>query len=157
MSFERDILSHFDQLKISYKLIEHSETRTTKESAEARGRKENIGGKTLLMKSKHGFHLFSLPAHLEAENKRMRKIVRSQKLRFASADELMDLFGVVSGALPPLGRPLKDYDLYLDYHILENNEIAFNVARTSLSIILSLEDFLTVTDFSYCSFATLKV
>ena len=37
---------------------------------------------------------------------KIRKILKSQRLRFATKEELLDLAGVVKGALPPFGRDL---------------------------------------------------
>jgi Ala-tRNA(Pro) deacylase len=61
-----------------------------------------------------------------------------------SADELTDLTGLESGAVPPLGRPILPFDLYLDPAILDNQRIAFNADGRDASVIMPTEDYLRV-------------
>ena len=100
--------------QIDFKEIDHLETRTCEESAEARGEELKYGGKTILFKDKSDYRLFVISAALQIDNNKVRKILGSQKLRFATHEELMNLAGVESGALPPFGRDILPYDLYLD-------------------------------------------
>ena len=66
----------------------------------------------------------------------------------------MEEVGVSKGALPPFGRDILPYDLYLDESILENEYIAFNAAFLTQSFILKVSDYLTiVTPEKICSFS----
>ena len=62
--------------------------------------------------------------------------------------------GVSKGALPPFGRDILPYDLYLDDSILENQYIAFNAAFLTQSFIFKVSDYLkVVTPKKICSFS----
>lgn len=122
---------------VQFEEIEHAPSMTCEESARARGKKQRIGGKTLLLKDKKGFRLFTMSAALEFDSQKARKLLGSQKLRFATSEELMSLCGALSGALPPFGRPLQDLDLYIDSSVLDNEEIAFNAGLLTCSFIMN--------------------
>ena len=74
----------------------------------------------------------------------MRKHFGAKKIRFADRDELLDLTGLVPGAVPPFGKPFIDIDLMVDKSILNNQKIAFNAGSLTDSIIMSVEDYLKV-------------
>lgn len=139
--------------KIDFKEIDHSETRTCEESAEARGEDIKYGGKTILFKDKKDYRLFVISAALQIDNNKVRKILQSQRLRFATKEELWDLAGVESGALPPFGRDILPYDLYLDESILENEIICFNAGLLTKSIIMKTEDYLKLNNYQVCQFS----
>lgn len=139
---------------IKYEEKRHAAVRTCDESARARGEEKKIGGKTLMLKDKHGvYHLFVLSAVLEVDSNKIRKILKSQKLRFAMDEELKELAGVEKGALPPFGRDILPFDLYVDESILKNDRIAFNPGVTTLSFIMDVTDWLRIARPRVCSFA----
>jgi prolyl-tRNA editing enzyme YbaK/EbsC (Cys-tRNA(Pro) deacylase) len=67
-----------------------------------------------------------------------------KKTRFATAEELKQQAGLVPGAVPPFGRPVLPFDLHVDRSIVENDRIAFNAGSLTDSIILAVEDYLSV-------------
>lgn len=138
---------------IDFKEIDHHETRTCEESAQARGEDIKYGGKTILFKDKKDYHLFVISAALQIDNNKVRKILKSQRLRFATKDELMELAGVESGALPPFGRKILPYDLYLDESILQNDIICFNAGLLTKSIIMKTEDYLKLNEYQVHKFS----
>lgn len=139
---------------IPFEERDHPAGSTCETAANARGEELKIGGKTLLFKDKKGeFHLFVLSAAKSADNNKIRKILKSQKLRFATEEELHELVGVEKGALPPFGRDLLPFDLYLDKSILENEKIAFNAGVLTKSFILKVKDYLEVVDPIICQFS----
>lgn len=132
---------------ISFKEIDHDSARTCEESATFRGESMKIGGKTLLFKDYKGdFFLFALSAAKKLNSNRVRKILKSPKLRFATDEELRNLTSCEKGALPPLGREFLPFDLYLDRSLAENELIAFNAGIPTKSVILKMEDYLTLVD-----------
>lgn len=124
-----------------YSSLTHEPTPTCEESAIARAEDIKIGGKTLLLKDKSDFRLFVLSAAKAFDSQKARKLLGSSKLRFASKDELKELVGVESGALPPFGRPLIPFDLYIDPSILDNEKIAFNAGLLTCSFIMNTQDW----------------
>lgn len=146
----KKLLSH-----VHYLEVEHEASLTCAQSAKARGKDQKIGGKTLLLKDKNGFRLFTMSAALEFDSQKARQILKSHKLRFATTEELMELTGAVSGALPPFGRPLQNLDLYIDQSVLDNEEMAFNPGLLTCSFIMNtkvwfelVRPYATVTSFT---------
>lgn len=138
---------------VTFEEIDHLPSKTCQQSAKARGRDIKIGGKTILFKDKKDYRLFVISAALQVDSNKVRKILKSQRLRFATAQELKELAGVEKGALPPFGRDILPYDLYVDKSITENQEIAFNAGLLTKSFILKVKDYLKLTNPTICSFA----
>jgi len=139
--------------EIDFEEVDHEPGPDCESAANARGEDLKIGGKTLLFKDKTGFRLFVLSAAKKADNNKIRKILKSQKLRFATQEELFEMTGVEKGALPPFGRDLLPFDLYLDKSILENERIAFNAGILTKSYILKVKDYLQLVDPIICQFS----
>jgi len=130
---------------IAFREIHHEPTFTSEESARARGEELRIGGKALLMKGEDDrFRLFVLPADRKVDSAVIRKKLGFKRLRFATADELLSLTGLVPGSVPPFGPPILPFDLYLDEAIRFNDRIAFNAGSLTDSIVLSVSDYLQV-------------
>jgi Ala-tRNA(Pro) deacylase len=138
---------------IAFLEIDHEPVTTCEQSAKARGCDQKIGGKSILLKDKSDFRIFVISASLQINSKKVRKILGSSWLRFATAEELQTLAGVEKGALPPFGRDVLPFDLYLDESILRNNEIAFNAGMLTKSFVMKVKDYLKLVDPIICDFA----
>ena len=138
---------------IAFREVDHDPSPDCITSAQNRNEDLKIGGKSLLFKAKNGFKIFVLSAAKEADSQKIRTILKSQKLRFATEEELFDLAGVVKGALPPFGPPILPFDLFLDKSILENKKIAFNAGILTKSLIISVEDYLKLVKPFICDFS----
>lgn len=141
---------------VSFREVHHQPTFTSEQSARARGEDVKIGGKAILMKVGNEFKLFVLSASLKVDSKAIKKRFGVKKIRFATKEELADLTGLVPGCVPPFGRPILDFDLYIDQSIAENEKIAFNAGSLTDSIVMSVEDYIRVANgetlaFSLCS------
>lgn len=129
---------------ITFHEVHHEPTRTSEESAKARGEELRIGGKALLMKGDDGFRLFVLPADHKLDSGAIRRELGWKKMRFATPEELNELTGLVPGSVPPFGSPILPFELYLDQAATENPRIAFNAGSLTDSMILSMSDYLAV-------------
>lgn len=138
---------------VLFREIHHQPTFTSEESARARGEDVRIGGKAILMKVGDDFRLFVLSASLKVDSKAIKRKFGVKKIRFANKEELADLTGLVPGCVPPFGRPILDFDLYIDQSIIENKKIAFNAGSLTDSIVMSVEDYLRVADGEMCDFS----
>ena len=127
---------------ITFREVRHEPTSTSEDSARARGEELRVGGKALLMRAGEDFALFVLPADRKADSSAIRKHLAVGKLRFANRDELLELTGLVPGSVPPFGRPILPFPLYVDAAISENDRIAFNAGSLTDSIILPMPDYL---------------
>ena len=150
------IRTKMEALNIQYTEVDHAESTTCEESAKNRGESVSIGGKSILFKDKKDFRIFVISANLEIDSNKVRKILNSQRLRFATQEELWDLCAVEKGCLPPFGRDILPFDLYVDESIFENERIAFNAGILTKSFILDIEDYrklikpTKITNFSKC-------
>ena len=129
---------------ISFREVHHEPTRTSGESAKARGEDISIGGKAILMKLDDTFKLFVLSAAKKIDSQKIKVRFGAKKLRFATPEELSQLTGLVPGAVPPFGRPILPFDLYVDTSVTLNEKIAFNAGSLTTSIVMSSRDYLVL-------------
>jgi Ala-tRNA(Pro) deacylase len=105
---------------VAFREVHHAPTRTSEESARARGEELRVGGKALLLKVDAEFRLFVLSADRKLDSGAIRDHFGAKKTRFASAEELMQLTGLVPGSVPPFGPPILPFPLYADFSVFEN-------------------------------------
>ncbi|MFG0328292.1 MAG: YbaK/EbsC family protein [Phycisphaerales bacterium] len=145
MSDDRSV---FDRLRallethgVAYRHVQHAPTRTSEESATARGEPISIGAKALLLKVEENFGLFVLSADRQLDSKAIRRHCNAQRIRFATRDELRELTGLVPGCVPPFGEPVLAFNLHIDPSVFENDRVAFNAGSLTDSFILAREDY----------------
>ncbi len=143
-----------DQRGVAYRTVHHEPTRTSEESARARGEDVRVGGKALLIKTGDVYRLFVLSAALKLDSGAIRARFGVKKSRFATPDELTTLTGLVPGAVPPFGEPILPFELFVDESITRNERIAFNAASLTDSVIMSVADYLDVTRPTVFRFAS---
>jgi len=129
---------------VAWREVEHGPAFTCEESARARGEPLEIGGKCLLLKAGDTFGLFALSAALQLDSHRLRRTLGERRLRFASAEEMKAMTGLVPGSLPPFGEPVLPFALHADASLARGERIAFNAGSLCHSIILSTADWLRV-------------
>lgn len=139
---------------ISFREVHHAPTRTSEESARARGESVRIGGKAIVAKVGETFGLYVLSAARKLDSAAIRRRVDERRFRFATPDELMALTGLVPGSVPPFGRPILPLDLHVDESIVANDRIAFNAGSLTDSIIMNVDDYLRITRPVIFSFST---
>ncbi len=132
------------EARVTFREVHHEPTRTSEESAKARGEELRIGGKALLMKADDVFRLFVLPADRKLDSGAIRREFGWKRLRFATPEELHELTGLVPGSVPPFGPPILPFELCLDQAATLNPRIAFNAGSLTDSIILAMSDYLAV-------------
>ncbi|MBW8189450.1 hypothetical protein K0504_00255 [Neiella marina] len=150
----QQILALLQQQHISYRHVHHQAASTCEESAAQRGLPMAIGGKSLLFRTRSSsnsphqanFAMIVLPADKQVDSNKVRGFLGCQKLRFATADELMELAGVEKGALPPFGNRLLAVPMYLDRQLQTNQQIAFNCGVTTESVVMAMADYLTLIE-----------
>lgn len=127
---------------IAYRLIEHSPTRTSEESAAARGEPLENGAKALLIKVDDDFRLFVLCADRQLDSAALKRQLNAKKTRFATAEELLEQTGLVPGSVPPFGEPILPYALYADDEVGRSTDrVAFNAGSLTTSLILAAADW----------------
>lgn len=139
---------------VSFREVQHAPTFTSEESAKARGEELRTGGKALLLKTDDVFRLFVLPADRRLDSAAVKRHLGVKKTRFATADELKELTGLVPGSVPPFGPPILPFELDVDETIRGNERIAFNAGSLTDSIILATADYLAVARPTLLEFST---
>lgn len=127
---------------VNYREIEHAPTRTSEESAQARGEPLSVGAKALLLRVGETFRLFVLPANCKLDSAAVKRHFGVKALRFATSDELMSLTGRVPGSVPPFGEPILPFELFADEAVgAEHGRVAFNAGSLTHSIVMAAEDW----------------
>jgi prolyl-tRNA editing enzyme YbaK/EbsC (Cys-tRNA(Pro) deacylase) len=139
---------------VPFREVQHAPTFTSEESAKARGEELRNGGKALLLKTDDVFRLFVLPADRKLDSSAVKQHFGVKKTRFATADELKQLTGLVPGSIPPFGPPVLPFELYVDDAIRENERIAFNAGSLTDSIVLTTTAYLAVAKPTVFAFST---
>src|SRR5688572_1823102 len=112
------ILALLAREQIVYRVLHHAPTFTSEESARIRGEALRVGGKAIVMKLGEEFRLFVVSAALKVDKIALKQYFGVKKIRFASPEELLTLTGLVPGSIPPFGRPILPFDLFVDPSIL---------------------------------------
>jgi prolyl-tRNA editing enzyme YbaK/EbsC (Cys-tRNA(Pro) deacylase) len=133
-----------DEHGIPYREDHHRPTRTSQEAADALGEPMEIGGKAIVAKVDKEFRVFVFSAARLLQSRAIRHHLGAKRFRFASADELMELTGLVPGCIPPFGRPILPLDLYVDTSILANDRIAFNAGSLTDSIVMDRASYIEI-------------
>src|SRR5271165_6917711 len=121
----------------AFREVHHAPTRTSEESAQARGEELRVGGKALLIKVDDVFRLFVLSAGRKLDSAAIKRHFSAKKTRFATPEELLQLTGLVPGSVPPFGPPVLPFPLYIDPSVFENERIAFNAGSLTDSMIMA--------------------
>lgn len=129
---------------VPFSEMRHAPTRTSEESARARGEPLANGGKAILLKTDEQFRLFVLPADRRLDSASVKRELGVRKTRFASPEELLALTGLLPGSVPPFGPPVLPFELFVDETIRGNERIAFNAGTLTDSIVLAVPDYLAV-------------
>ncbi len=130
------IREHLAEAGIAYREIGHPPTRTSEESAAARGEDLSVGAKALLLRTDEVFRLFVLPADRRLDSGAIRRHLGCRRSRFATVEELRDLVGLVPGAVPPFGEPILPFELYADVDVGAGGRVAFNAGSLTRSIVM---------------------
>ncbi|MEW5799318.1 MAG: YbaK/EbsC family protein [Bacteroidota bacterium] len=153
MTVFETICALLKERNIPYQTVHHKPTFTSEESATARGEDVNIGGKAILMKIDDRFNLFVLSAALKIDSKKIKEHFKAKSIRFATKEELHSLTGLVPGSVPPFGKPILDFEFFVDRSVLQNEKIAFNAGSLTDSIIMKTSDYLSVTNPQLLNFS----
>lgn len=149
----QEIKKWLNAQSIIFKEVQHEPTLTSEASAKARGEDLSTGGKALVMKVGKDYKIFVLSASKKVDSSAIKKHFGVKKLRFANAEELKELTGLVPGSVPPFGAPFINLELIVDDSIKNNSKIAFNAGSLTDSIIMKMEDYLKISEATFFDFS----
>jgi prolyl-tRNA editing enzyme YbaK/EbsC (Cys-tRNA(Pro) deacylase) len=138
---------------VSFREVHHEPTRTSEDSARARGEELRVGGKALLIKVDDVYRLFVLSADRKLDSAAVKRRFAAKKMRFATPEELAELTGLAPGSVPPFGPPLLPFPLYVDPSVFENERVAFNAGSLTDSIVMAAGDYRRVAGAEVFAFA----
>lgn len=130
---------------ISYAYMEHEAGVTSEEMAAIRKDFSlSEGAKALILMTDIGFVQVVVPGDKKFRNSKLRKVIRTKDIRFASPEELSELTdGILPGAVPPFGT-LFNLPVYADEKLFVNEHIVFNCGERTASIAMKSGDYRTV-------------
>src|SRR5271166_6018317 len=99
-----NIRAWLEREQVAFREIHHEPTRTSEESARARGEELRVGGKALLIRVDDVYRLFVLSADRKLDSAAIKRQFCARRTRFATQEELADLTGLVPGSVPPFGQ-----------------------------------------------------
>lgn len=137
------IRSLLDAHSVPYEYMEHDAGITSKDMARIRGRFSlSEGAKALILAvDDDRFIQVVVPGDKKFENSKLRKVVRSKHIRFASSDDLSRITnGILPGAIPPFGV-LFNLSVYADKGLFANEYIVFNCGERTASIAMRSDDY----------------
>ncbi|MFA5827925.1 MAG: YbaK/EbsC family protein [Candidatus Shapirobacteria bacterium] len=138
------LISYLKEKSVNFREISHRETKTSVESAAARGTKLKQGAKALLMFADNNPVLIVLSAAKKLDNAAFKKQFEVKDLRMATPEEVKQVSQVDIGAVPPFGN-LFGVPVYVDEGFLLIEEIAFNAGSLSRSVIMKSADWKKLT------------
>ncbi len=117
-----------------YRHLRHPEARTTEALAAARGMPVSAGVKALVFTIKGRYTVLALRADRETDNRRVRRALGAQKLRFARLEELAAR-------------------LVADAGVLEGDVVAFTAGSATDSLVMAAADWARVARPEVLDFA----
>ena len=139
--FEK-IKEFLNQSEIKYSVKHHEPVYTSEQAAKIRGDELKQGAKAIIMEADRNFVLIVLSADRKINSKKLKKILNSKKLSFASPEKLKS-FNLEPGDVPPFGSIL-GLETYVDKSLLENEDISFNAGSLTDSIKMKLKDYIKI-------------
>ena len=127
-----------------FRLFQHAPVHTSEEAARVRGTPIESGAKALVMLAADAPVHVVLPGSRRVDNAKVRGILGTRTLRFATPEELLAFTGCVPGAVPPFGN-LFGLPVLVDEALAAREEIAFNAGSNSASIVMACADFLRLS------------
>ena len=160
MTIYQQIIDLLETNNIPYKARTHEATLTSADSARVRGESMSTGAKAIVMKVQNDFCLFVLPANQKVDSNSVKQYFKDQgkrvrKIRFATKEELFELTGLVSGSVPPFGKPILEFPLFVDPTLLKNESISFNAGSLTKSITINTVDYEKIAGVTFFDFGIL--
>ncbi len=150
------IISLLKENSFWFKTFEHEAVRTSEQAAKIRTSYSfNQGAKAIVIKAKikpeSKFVMLVFPANKKFDSKKVKQILKTGEIRFATEDEVKTITkGVVPGGVPPFGN-LFNLQVYYDQAIEGNEKIVFNAGDQRFSIAMKSSDYLKIVKPNLCS------
>lgn len=130
-----------DEHKIKYACIQHSPAYTAQEVAASAHVSGKELAKTVMVRIDGQMAMAVLPASRQVDRELLRRTAGADDVEIASEAEFKDLFPDCEiGAMPPFGN-LYGMPVFVEQHLTEDKEIAFNAGTHSELVKLAYGDY----------------
>lgn len=137
----RKVKEFLESQDIKYIKIIHSPAYTAQEIAESAHIHGRELAKTIIVFIEGKMAMAVLPASYSIDFDYFRKTTGAKEIKLASEEQFKDIFPDCEiGSMPPFGN-LYGMDVYVDEHLAEDKEIAFNAGNHFELFRLSYQDF----------------
>jgi Ala-tRNA(Pro) deacylase len=141
-----------NQRGVVFTVLRHAPVDTSEQAAQVRGTSLSSGAKALICKCGDAFVMFVLPADRKLNSRAVRRAKGWRNLRFATGEEVMEMTGLTSGAIPPFGS-LFGFPTLCDERLSENELINFNAGDHGVSVSVRYADYALVENPELGTFA----
>ena len=149
------ILKLLAETGVPYEEISHEPVFTSEQAAAIRGMKLEQGAKSLLLKTKEGaFVLCVLPGHKRADSKKLKALLGTKSIRFATPEEVIEHMGCEIGACYPFGN-VAGLRTLVDESLGQNDIISFNPGRHDVSIKMRYADYIGLVNAEVVNLTTI--
>lgn len=137
----RKLKEFLDSQAVKYVKITHSAAYTAQEVAASVHIPGKKLAKTIIVFIEAKMAMAVLPASYSIDFDYFRKIIGAKRIELASEGQFKDMFPDCEvGSMPPFGN-LYGMEVYVDQHLTEDKEIAFNAGTHSELFRLSYQDY----------------
>ena len=136
---------------INFEKLEHAVVTTSSEASGARGSKLSQGAKAIIVKANDQFYHLIISAAVQLDNNKLRKVLGTHRVRFATTKELFELTGCSPGAVPPFGN-LFGLPVFMDNALMEEETVYFNCGSHTISLKMKRSDLAEATDAQIVDF-----
>jgi Ala-tRNA(Pro) deacylase len=140
------VLAKLDKADVKYTLTHHRAVKTSEEAAALRGVSLDTGAKAMLVmhgkKGKEQYALVVISASLRIDSKKLRKALKTSRMKFADPVDCCKVTGCLPGAVPPFGSCFPaPCPTLMDESLTYLPDINFNCGLRTASVAMSLEDY----------------
>ncbi|HUD06835.1 MAG TPA: YbaK/EbsC family protein [Candidatus Saccharimonadales bacterium] len=125
---------------IIYEEIEHEPVFTSEQAAKVRGLSPDEGAKSLLLKSSSDFILAILPGNKKLDSKKLKNLIKTKNIRFASPEEVEAVMHCKIGSCYPFGNIIKVITI-ADSSMAALGNMSFNPGVHDKSIKIKWSDY----------------
>lgn len=145
MKYHHTVSEILDLLKKNdfwFETFEHEPVLTSEQASKVRsGYSTAQGAKALIVKANDKFIMLVLPGDKKFSGLKVKKLVGTRNIRFATEEEIDKLTeGVKVGGVPPFGN-LFNIQVIADKTLFDNEKIIFNAGDRRFSIAMKSEDY----------------
>ncbi len=141
MPISKKLVNFLDKSKVKYEVLKHKTVYTAFDKAKTLRVKENIIGKTLVVKMDKNYALVLVPANKNLDKNKLRKVAKAKSIDFVKEAWMKkNIKGAKIGAVPPLGILWK-LPTFIDKSLLLQSKIIVNSGDHNFSLKLLSPSF----------------